>query len=123
MTFSSSFSTFQPPGANSDFYLKEIDKYINAHPIKQQISILLSDDEYGKCVYKRADGNIISGSAKINEGEEITLEYTITDDNYQIKGQWLPSEKTKKIVKKKVEGNNIKVLDRTFFGIEVERKK
>jgi len=83
----------------------------------------LSDDEYGKCVYKRADGNIISGSAKINEGEEITLEYTITDDNYQIKGQWLPSEKTKKIVKKKVEGNNIKVLDRTFFGIEVERKK
>ncbi|MBQ6490290.1 MAG: hypothetical protein IJI75_13820 [Solobacterium sp.] len=104
-------------------YLNEVDNYINTHPIKQQISVLLADDEYGKCIYKRADGSIMTGFSKINEGEEITLEYTITNNSYQIKDQWLPSEKTNKTVKKKVEGNNTRVLDRSFFGIEVERKK
>lgn len=62
----------------------DADEIFKSHPVKKIRSITLdSSDAYGTCVYK-LDGEVVSGTIKIRDGQELTLEYTITDSDYQI---------------------------------------
>ena len=57
---------------------------IEKHPIKKFILVTLDNtDEYGTCVYK-IDGEEVSGEVQLREDQKFTLEYSLTDPDYQI---------------------------------------
>ena len=61
-----------------------LEKLLNKHPIQKIWYVTLDDsDSYGTCVYK-LDGVEVSGRIGLREGQKLTLEYTLTDSNYQI---------------------------------------
>lgn len=65
----------------------EAAEIFKSHPVKKIRSTTLdSSDDFGTCVYK-LDGEVVSGTIKIQDGQELTLEYTITDSDYQIKSR------------------------------------
>lgn len=65
-------------------YVSRIDAILQEHPITQALHVTLdSSDEYGTCVYT-LNGEPVSGTVAVPEGEKIKLEYTLTDDGYEI---------------------------------------
>lgn len=62
----------------------DLAKLLEEHPIKKKIQVTLDTaDAYGICVFK-VDGKEESGEVVLQEGQQITLEYTLTDSDYQI---------------------------------------
>lgn len=63
---------------------KDRESIILNHPIKKYITITLSTtDQFGKCIYLLS-GKEISGTVSLKEGDKIKLEYTLTDNAYEI---------------------------------------
>lgn len=65
-------------------YLADIRKMVEKHPIKKYIRITLDGaDGYGTCEYKY-NGQVVSGFVNVKPGDEITLQYTISEPDYRI---------------------------------------
>lgn len=70
-------------------YSNDIAEILEAHPVKKYIQVAFDTaDEYGNCVFK-LDGEEIgvegnTNKINIRDGQTITLEYTLTDSDYQI---------------------------------------
>lgn len=65
-------------------YTKSIEKIIFEHPAKKIYTITLDEsDSYASYVYK-LDGEEVSGEIEVREGQTLSLEYEILDDNYQL---------------------------------------
>lgn len=63
---------------------KDFEDIVAEHSIQKNIQITFDNsDEYGDCVFK-VDKEEVSGEKLLREGQEITLEYTLTDSDYQI---------------------------------------
>ena len=63
---------------------KESAKILEKHPAQKIWYVTLdTSDSYGTCVYK-VDGIVRSGRVGIREEQKLTLEYALTDSNYQI---------------------------------------
>lgn len=63
---------------------KDWEKILDKHPIKKLWKITLdTSDDYGVCTYK-LDGEVVSGTIEAYDGQKLTLEYTLTDSDYQI---------------------------------------
>lgn len=63
---------------------KDAEKILAEHSaVKLWYVTLNTADSYGTCTYK-LDGTVVSGRVSIREGQKLTLEYTLTDPNYQI---------------------------------------
>lgn len=63
---------------------KEAEKILEKHPAQKLWHVTLDiSDAYGTCVYK-LDGKNVSGTVTIRKDQKLTLEYTLTDSNYQI---------------------------------------
>lgn len=103
-------------------YVADIDKIIKEHPVKKFIYVTLDDsDNYGTCTYT-VNGKAVSGTAKLHEGEKVKLEYTLTDDRYQIdrKGIGSKSKKTDTIeISEDLDG---KTITRENFNIQIKEK-
>lgn len=102
-------------------YFSDIDKIIENHPIKKLIYITLDDsDDYGTCVYS-IDGEVVSGTVALREGQKVTLKYTLTDSNYQIVRRGL--RKTQATVELEIlENFDGKILSREDFDIQIKNK-
>lgn len=103
-------------------YFSNIDKIIEDHPVKKLINVTLDDsDDYGTCVYT-IDGEVVSGTIVMREGQKIKLEYTLTDSNYQIDSGWIII-KTKETATFEIsEGSDGKTLSREDFNIQIKKK-
>lgn len=54
------------------------------HPVRKLWHVTLdTSDEYGECIFK-VDGEEVSGTVEVYEGQELTMEYTLTESGYQI---------------------------------------
>ncbi len=108
----------------------DADEILQTHPVKKVRSVTLdSSDDYGTCVYQ-LDGEVVSGTIKIREGQELTLEYTVTDSGYQIAGGNPISGLINKIQPKTSEKCNISLTEVPDGGtirrsdyIEVEKRE
>lgn len=65
-------------------YDADIDKIIKEHEIKRLYKVVLDTaDLYGECVYK-LNGEVVNGEIYVREEDKLTLEYQLTNTNYQI---------------------------------------
>lgn len=63
---------------------KDWEKIVKNHPVKKLWHVTLdASDDYGDCVYK-LDGEEVSGTIEVYEGQELILEYTLTHSDYEI---------------------------------------
>lgn len=63
---------------------KDWEKIMEDHPVRKLWHVTLdTSDEYGECVFK-VDGEEVSGTVEVYEGQELTVEYTLTESGYQI---------------------------------------
>lgn len=104
---------------------KEYQKILDKHSAQKLWYVTLNTaDSYGNCVYK-LDGVTVSGRTGIRKGQKLTLEYTLTDSNYQIsRAAWAlwESTETKTVtipIDESLDGGTIQRSD----YIEIERKK
>ncbi|MEY8522859.1 hypothetical protein AALA90_07520 [Lachnospiraceae bacterium 38-10] len=108
---------------------EDYEKILDKHPVKKIWNVTLdSSDSYGNCVYE-LDGETVSGNIKIFEGQKLSLNYTLTDSNYQIarngfSGFWsgLIHKETESVtipVSESLDGQTIKCSD----YITIERKE
>ena len=103
-------------------YFSNIDKIIEEHPVKKLINVTLDDsDDYGTCVYK-IDGEVVSGTISLREGQKIKLEYTLTDSNYQIDSGLFSSKTQKSATLEISENSDGKTLSREDFNIQIKKK-
>lgn len=74
---------------------KESAKILEKHPAQKLWYVTLdTSDSYGTCVYK-LDGAVRSGRVPVRKDQKLTLEYAITDPNYQIsRAAWAIWEST-----------------------------
>lgn len=64
---------------------KDYEKIMKKHPAKKIWHVTLdANDEFGTCVYQ-LDGEAVSGNVAILEEQKLTLNYTVTDSDYEIK--------------------------------------
>ena len=107
-------------------YNEKIDKIIAEHPSNPYIVVYLDDeDSYGTVSYKKGN-TAISGDYSFKNGEEVVLNYKITNSDYKIKREGFnlssfisPSEESKTI--KIVESMNLKTINREDY-IEITKK-
>ena len=105
-----------------------IQDIIYQHPIGEYILINLStEDEYGTCTFK-VNGNKVSGSVNVKNGDTVTLEYT-TKAGYIIEGATgrfgFSIGKNDKTVTKTISIDSLMegdTLNRNTFGIEVKEE-
>lgn len=108
---------------------KDYEKILDKHPLKKIWNVTLdASDSYGDCVYE-LDGVEVSGNIKIYEGQKLTLNYTLTNPDYQIArngfgGFWggLIHKETESVdisVSESLDGQTIKCSD----YITLERKE
>lgn len=65
-------------------YVSDIDTIIQEHPVRPFWYVTLETaDDYGTCVYT-LDGQEVSGTVALREGQKLKLEYTLTNSEYQI---------------------------------------
>ncbi len=70
-------------------YVSDIEEIIESHPVKRYIQVTFdASDEHGECVF-RLDGEEVGGNGVpetviLKEGQKVTLEYSLTDSDYQI---------------------------------------
>lgn len=108
---------------------KEYQKILDKHPVMKIWYVTLnSSDSYGTCSYK-LDGKEVSGSIGVHEGQKLTLEYELTDSNYQIVRSGIGGivgnfvqEKTKTCTIPITEALNGQTIQRSDY-IEVRRKE
>lgn len=108
--------------------ISDIQKMINEHPIAKYIQVTLnSADPYGSCVYKH-DGKAVTGTVNVKPGDEITLEYKITDSSYVIDGAsgflGTPIGKNEKEASKAIKIDQLHdgtTLSIASFGINVKK--
>lgn len=63
---------------------KDWEKIMKDHPIRKLWHVTLdTSDEYGECIYK-LDGEEVLGTVEVYEGQELTLEYTLTEPGCKI---------------------------------------
>lgn len=66
-------------------YLSDIEKIISKHTAEKYCEVTLDDsDSFAKYSYTRGKENV-SGTAKFKQGEKLTLEYEIIDDDHKLK--------------------------------------
>lgn len=64
---------------------KDYEKIMKKHSAKKIWHVTLdANDEFGTCVYQ-LDGEAVSGNVAILEEQKLTLNYTVTDSDYEIK--------------------------------------
>ena len=103
-------------------YFSNIDKIIEEHPVKKLINVTLDDsDDNGTCVYT-IDGEVVSGTISLREGQKIKLEYTLTDSNYQIDSGLFGSKAHKSATLEISEDSDGKTLSREDFNIHIKKK-
>ena len=65
-------------------YVSQIEDILTDHPVKKLYYITLdTSDSYGTCVYK-LDGKEVSGYTELQPEQNLKLEYTLTDNDYEI---------------------------------------
>lgn len=108
-------------------YVSDIDDRISEHPVKKICEVTLdTTDSFAKYVYK-IDGKEVSGTVQIKEGEKISLEYEITDDNYSLQegagGVFGIGKSYKKVSKEIVisEDYDGKTIKKDDFNIKVKK--
>lgn len=63
---------------------KDYQKILDKHPAQKLWYVTLdTSDDFGTCIYK-LDGIARSGRVGVRDGQTLTMEYTLTDSNYQI---------------------------------------
>lgn len=103
-------------------YVTDIDQIIEEHPVKKFIYVTLDDsDDYGICTYT-VDGETVSGTVFLREGQKVKLEYTLTDDRYQIEGKWLESKTKRDKTLEILEDFDGKTLTCEDFDIQLKEK-
>ena len=104
-------------------YLKEVENYINKHPIQKQIRVTLPDeDAYGRFVFEKADNTVVNGDVLLNDREKLTVTYEITNTNYQLKTFIIGDKKKRTVTKTITAEQDGSVLGREFFDIQVIEK-
>jgi len=74
-------------------YKADVQSIIADHPIQQYIYITLdSNDSYGTTTYL-LDGDPVSGTIRVMDGQKLTLKYKVTKDGYEIEGGVLLGKK------------------------------
>ena len=103
-------------------YVSDIDEIIEEHPIKKLIYVTLDvSDNFGTCVYT-VDGEEVSGTIGLREGQKVKLEYILTDSRYQIDTGWF-GNKTKKTASIEItEKYDGQTLSREDFDIQIKDK-
>ena len=105
----------------------ELQKIISEHPIARYLQITLpAQDAYGECTYKH-NGKAAAGTVYAKPGDEITLEYTVTNPGYIIDGATgflgtsIGKNETFASESVKIDASSDgKTLSRDFFSIAVK---
>ncbi len=107
-------------------YMKDIEEMIEKHYAEKICSVKLDvSDSFAEYSYKY-DGEQVSGTVKIRAGEELTLEYEITESNYKLSegagGVFGIGESYKKVTKTIIVTADMdgKTITKADFGIKVE---
>jgi hypothetical protein len=106
-------------------YLSGIQDIVQKHPaMKIYLATLDSSDLYGTCIYK-LEGDIVSGTVELRDGQKLTLEYEITDSSYIIEnasgiGPWKNNKKTTGSIEVTAALDG-KTIQREDFNISVVR--
>ena len=108
-------------------YVKEIESLIDKHYAEKICTVNLdTSDSFAKYVYTYC-GVELMGMVKVKAGEEITLEYEITEDGYKLTegagGLFGFGKSYKKVTKKITLTADLdgKTITKEDFGIEVEK--
>lgn len=106
-------------------YLSGIQDIVQKHPAMKIYSATLdSSDPYGTCIYM-LEGDSVSGTVKLRDGQKLTLEYEITDSSYIIEnasgiGPWKNNKKTTGSIEVTAALDG-KTIQREDFNISVVR--
>lgn len=110
-------------------YQSDIQTILEEHPVKQYYHVTLdSDDAYGTCIYQ-TNGENVTGTISVRDGQILTLKYEITAPGYIIEGAggfpfglWKnDQEQTADITL--TENMNGQTINRETFGIVVVKEE